>query len=170
MAEYGPNQWNWYMCNVFSHWQTRKSPSLNFLNKFVNNLFMHFQPKLHITGPLCEENPPVTSNAESASISWGHHSRHISNHTKWESCAQFLGFTHRSMTSKALMPTAPSCIDNSWRSTTHPAADSATSSHTLPVGNEHQWVLENNQITGSFVATNCPAMFIFQSKFHFFMQ
>ena len=51
--------------------------------------------------------------------------------------------TQRSMTSKSLMPTAPSCIDNSWRSTTLPAADTVTSDQTLPFGNEHQWVLEN---------------------------
>ena len=35
---------------------------------------------------------------------------------------------HRSITSKFVTPTAPSCIDNSWRSTTLPAADSAVSS------------------------------------------
>ena len=34
---------------------------------------------------------------------------------------------HRSMTSNSLMRTVLSCIDNSWRSTTLPAADSATS-------------------------------------------
>ena len=49
---------------------------------------------------------------------------------------------HRSITSKFVTPTAPSCIDNSWRSTTLPAADSASSNQTLPFQNEHEWVLE----------------------------
>ena len=33
---------------------------------------------------------------------------------------------HSGITSKFVTPTAPSCIDNSWRSTTLPAADSAS--------------------------------------------
>ena len=49
---------------------------------------------------------------------------------------------HRSITSKLVTPTAPSCIDNSWRSTTLPAADSTVSNQTLPFQNEHEWVLE----------------------------
>ena len=32
--------------------------------------------------------------------------------------------------------------DNSWRSTTLPAADSASSNQTFPFQNEHEWVLE----------------------------
>ena len=49
---------------------------------------------------------------------------------------------HRSVTPKFVTPTAPSCIDNSWRSTTLPGADSASSNQTLPFQNEHEWVLE----------------------------
>ena len=49
---------------------------------------------------------------------------------------------HRSVTPKFVTPTAPSCIDNSWRSTTLPGADSASSNQTLPSQNEHEWVLE----------------------------
>ena len=49
---------------------------------------------------------------------------------------------HRSMTPKSVTPTAPSCIDNNWRSTTLTAADSASSNQTFPFGNEHQWVSE----------------------------
>ena len=49
---------------------------------------------------------------------------------------------HRSVTPKFVTPTAPSCIDNSWRSTTLPGADSASSNQTLPFQNEHKWVLE----------------------------
>ena len=45
---------------------------------------------------------------------------------------QFLSSSldHRSITSKFVTRTAPSCIDNSWRSTTLPAADSASSNQT----------------------------------------
>ena len=49
---------------------------------------------------------------------------------------------HRSVTPKFVTPTAPSYIDNSWRSTTLPGADSASSNQTLPFQNEHEWVLE----------------------------
>ena len=49
---------------------------------------------------------------------------------------------HRSGTRKFVTPPAPSCIDNSWRSTTLPGADSASSNQTLPFQNEHEWVLE----------------------------
>ena len=72
------------------------------------------------------------------------------------------GLEHRGVISKSLMPTVPSRIVNSWRSTTLPVAESATSHQTHPFWNEHQ-------IIGSFVATNFPAMFSFQPKFHFFM-
>ena len=48
-------------------------------------------------------------------------------------------WVHRSITPKFVTPTAPSCIDNSWRSTTLPAADS---NQTLPFQNEHKRVLE----------------------------
>ena len=50
------------------------------------------------------------------------------------------GCAHRSVTPKFVSPTAPSCIDNSWKSTTPPAADSASSNQTLPFQNEHEWV------------------------------
>ena len=49
---------------------------------------------------------------------------------------------HRSMIPKFVTPTAPSSIDNSWRSTTFPEADSASPNQTLPFQNEHEWVLE----------------------------
>ena len=49
---------------------------------------------------------------------------------------------HRSITTKFVTLTAPSCIDNSWRSTTLPTADLASSNQTLPFQNEHEWVLE----------------------------
>ena len=49
---------------------------------------------------------------------------------------------HRSITPKFVTPTAPSCIDNSWRSTILPGVDSASSNLTLPFQNEHKWVLE----------------------------
>ena len=53
-----------------------------------------------------------------------------------------LPLTHKSMTPKSVTPTAPSCIDDSWRSTTLPEADSASSNQTLPFQIEHEWVLE----------------------------
>ena len=46
------------------------------------------------------------------------------------------GLNPRSITPKFVTPTAPSCIDNSWRSTTLPTADSASSNQTLPFQNE----------------------------------
>ena len=49
---------------------------------------------------------------------------------------------HRSTIPNSVTPTASSCIDNSWRSTTLPKADSASSNQTLPFENEHEWVLE----------------------------
>ena len=48
---------------------------------------------------------------------------------------------HRNIASKFVAPTA-SCIDNSWKSTILPAADSVSSNQTLPFQNEHEWVLE----------------------------
>ena len=45
---------------------------------------------------------------------------------------------HRSITPKFVTPTAPSCIDNSWKSTTLPTADSASSNQTFPFQNEHE--------------------------------
>ena len=49
---------------------------------------------------------------------------------------------HRSIIPRFVTPTTPSCIDNSWRSTTLPAADSAGSNQTLPIQDEHEWVME----------------------------
>ena len=51
---------------------------------------------------------------------------------------------HRIIKHKFVTPTTQLCIDNSWRSTTLPAADSASSNQTLPFQNEHKWVLEKN--------------------------
>ena len=59
---------------------------------------------------------------------------------KSSSLCQLFSSNHRSITSKFVTPTAPLCIDNSWRSTTLPAADSASSNHTLLFQNEHEWV------------------------------
>ena len=58
-----------------------------------------------------------------------------------------IGARDRSITPKLTptpAPTAPSCVDNSWRSisTTLPTADSASSNQTLPFQNEKEWVLE----------------------------
>ena len=78
-----------------------------------------------------------------------------------------LYFTHRIMTHKSLMPPAPSCIDNSWRSTT---LRHSGFGYLQPQTSGWEWASMStgkNQITGSFVATNFPAMFLFQSKFHF---
>ena len=63
--------------------------------------------------------------------------------TKWQhGCQIGNSCNHRSVTPKFVTPTAPSYIDNSWRSTTLPGADSASSNQTLPFQNEHEWVLE----------------------------
>ena len=64
--------------------------------------------------------------------------RHSASESVWR------GHWHGTMTSKSLMPTAPSCIDNRWRSTTLLAADSATSGW--------EWApmsIGKNQIIGS---------------------
>ena len=55
-----------------------------------------------------------------------------------------LNHTHRNITSKFVTPTAPSCMDNSWRSTTLQAADSASSNQTLPFQNEHSEYWKNS--------------------------
>ena len=66
---------------------------------------------------------------------------------QWKLRSHWLKFlrqchVHKSTTPKFVTPTALSCIDNSWRSTTLPAADLASSNQTLPFQNEHEWVLE----------------------------
>ena len=53
--------------------------------------------------------------------------------------SQGASHAHRSVTPKFVTPTAPWYIDNSWRSTTLPGTDSASSNQTLSFQNEHEW-------------------------------
>ena len=55
----------------------------------------------------------ILDNFDNAFFRWGNH-----NFIK-----QFLNYDHRSITPKFVTPTALSCIDNSWRSTTHESAE-----------------------------------------------
>ena len=67
----------------------------------------------------------------------------IARMSDWENgCQSWIMNTGASHPPKLVTPTTPSCIDNSWRSTTLPAADSASSNQTLPFQNEHKWVLQ----------------------------
>ena len=81
---------------------------------------------------LCIVLVPMTLDSFTVSL-------HRSNSRKF---ALLVGWEHKSTTSNFVTPTALSCINNSWRSTTLPAADSASSNQTLPFQNEHEWVLE----------------------------
>ena len=92
----------------------------------------------------------------------------------WVYCQSFQSFStknhgrapHRSITFKSFMLTALPCIDNSWRSTTLPAADLATSDQTLPLGNEHQWVLDKIRYLDRSLPQIFQRWFSFQSRFH----
>ena len=74
---------------------------------------------------------------------------------------------HRTMTSKSFMPTAPPCIDNSWRSSTLPRSRFG---YLQPDTFAWEWTpisIGQNQIIGSFVATDFQRYFYFNQNQNF---
>ena len=66
---------------------------------------------------------------------------------------------HRSITSKFVTPIAPSCIDNSWRSTTLPAADSASSKK-----NSDNWIICCQKFSSDVLISSKVSFFMWLTK------